>query len=116
MPTPDFKKYGYEPDHDGVHQFSYVNQNYSYGLPYRIGASVDGEGGWVVYVQWDQSADPVEGSRTTYEHVEADLHNYTESQSEREKRFDAAMAVERAMKEYSEENYGSVDPEFDMGF
>ena len=116
MTTPDFEKYGYEPDHDGMHRFSYINQNYRYGLPYRIGANVDGEGGWVVFVQWQPGEDPADGQRTTYEHIRGDLHNYTEAQSEREKRFDAAMAVERAMREYSEENYGpSKGGDFDFG-
>jgi len=115
MTTPDYEAYGYEPEHDTRNLFTYVNKNWSYGLPYRIGAMPDGEGGWGVFVQWERGKEPQEGG-TQYAHVEG-MPNVRNSQ--RETRFDAAWEVENAMEEYSEENYGprggSTDPEFDIG-
>lgn len=122
MTTPDFRKHGYEPDHDGVSSFSYVNKNYRYGLPYRIGATENMDGGWVVWIHWQPND---EGTGTVYGEVDG-VRELPNSQSQRETRFDAAMVIERAMDEHSEGNYGpgrvpdargegSVDHEFDFG-
>jgi hypothetical protein len=102
MATPDFEKYGYRPDHDGRNMFSYVNENYEYGLPYRIGASENMTGGWVVWVQWRPDA---EGEDTVYGEVEG-IPEMPNNHSQRDTRFDAAMMIERAMEEYSPSNYG----------
>lgn len=105
MTTPDFKKYGYEPEADAKNYFSYVNKNHKHGLPYRIDAAPDGDGGWGVSIHWKKAGRHDPNQQTTFYDYASD-------------RFGAAMTIEQAMKEYSEENYGrgsSVDPEFDFG-